>query len=172
MNFCEEGYEYNQYSNTFDQECVDQPDFSFVDSAFQNFQYRDQQYQQQYYEEQYEPPQQYQYPPLHEKPQVSLTDVVVQAEQTNEMLKRFFGGKDIDPQQVEEDDFNHIVWAPRIWHPWGILFDCIETPNELGFPYWSRSFRGKRILYDEEDELQENDSEFLQSGTMQYQTRD
>ncbi|KAL8149795.1 hypothetical protein AgCh_006708 [Apium graveolens] len=35
-----------------------------------------------------------------------------------------------------------------------------------------RSFRGKRILYDEEDELQENDSEFLQSGTMQYQTRD
>uniref|UniRef100_A0A3Q7JC17 Uncharacterized protein n=1 Tax=Solanum lycopersicum TaxID=4081 RepID=A0A3Q7JC17_SOLLC len=45
-------------------------------------------------------------------------------------------------------------------------------PNELGFPYWSRSFRGKRIIYDEEDELQENDSGFLQSGTMQYQTRD
>ncbi|KAK2983461.1 hypothetical protein RJ640_024457 [Escallonia rubra] len=36
----------------------------------------------------------------------------------------------------------------------------------------SRSFRGERISYDEEDELQENDSEFLQSGTMQYQTRD
>ncbi|KAK2976657.1 hypothetical protein RJ640_009446 [Escallonia rubra] len=34
------------------------------------------------------------------------------------------------------------------------------------------SFRGERIIYDEEDELQENDSEFLQSGTMQYQTRD
>ncbi|THG15301.1 hypothetical protein TEA_010459 [Camellia sinensis var. sinensis] len=34
------------------------------------------------------------------------------------------------------------------------------------------SFWGKRIIYDEEDELQENDSEFLQSGTMQYQTRD
>ncbi|KAH0676981.1 hypothetical protein KY285_024782 [Solanum tuberosum] len=31
---------------------------------------------------------------------------------------------------------------------------------------------GKRIIYDEEDELQENDSGFLQSGTMQYQTRD
>ncbi|GJX78236.1 ribonuclease H-like domain-containing protein [Tanacetum coccineum] len=29
-------------------------------------------------------------------------------------------------------------------------------------------FRGKRIIYDEEDELQENDSEFLQSGTVQY----
>ncbi|GJR91434.1 hypothetical chloroplast RF2 [Tanacetum coccineum] len=28
------------------------------------------------------------------------------------------------------------------------------------------------IIYDEEDELQENDSEFLQSGTVQYQTRD
>ncbi|MCD9644253.1 hypothetical protein HAX54_032432 [Datura stramonium] len=36
----------------------------------------------------------------------------------------------------------------------------------------SRSFRGKRILYDEKDELQETDSWFLQSGTMQYQTRD
>ncbi|KAL8243271.1 hypothetical protein R6Q59_009529 [Mikania micrantha] len=75
-------------------------------------------------------------------------------------------------QQIEEDLFNHIVWAPRIWRPWGFLFDCIERPNSLGFPYWSRSFRGKRIIYDEEDELQENDSEFLQSGTVQYQTRD
>nr|YP_009868646.1 hypothetical chloroplast RF21 [Syringa wolfii]YP_009868666.1 hypothetical chloroplast RF21 [Syringa wolfii]QKG63851.1 hypothetical chloroplast RF21 [Syringa wolfii]QKG63872.1 hypothetical chloroplast RF21 [Syringa wolfii] len=65
----------------------------------------------------------------------------------------------LDPQQIEEDLFNHIVWAPRIWSPWGFLFDCIERPNE-------------RIIYDEEDELQENDSEFLQSGTMQYQTRD
>nr|YP_010128905.1 hypothetical protein KQ457_pgp010 [Pedicularis dissecta]YP_010128912.1 hypothetical protein KQ457_pgp003 [Pedicularis dissecta]QPZ47957.1 hypothetical protein PEDIA082 [Pedicularis dissecta]QPZ47964.1 hypothetical protein PEDIA110 [Pedicularis dissecta] len=74
----------------------------------------------------------------------------------------------LDPQQIEEDFFNHIVWAPRIWRPWGFLFDdCIERPNELGFPYWSRAFRGKRIIYDEE-----NDSEFLQSGTMQYQTRD
>jgi len=58
----------------------------------------------------------------------------------------------LDPQQIEED--------------------CIERPNSLGFPYWARSFRGKRIIYDEEDELQENDSEFLQSGTMQYQIRD
>ena len=78
----------------------------------------------------------------------------------------------LDPQQIEEDLFNHIVWAPRIWNPWGFLFDCIERPNELGFPYWARSFRGKRSIYDKEDELQENDSEFLQSGTMQYQTRD
>ncbi|CAI0433468.1 unnamed protein product [Linum tenue] len=78
----------------------------------------------------------------------------------------------LDPQQIEEDLFNHIVWAPRIWRPWGFLFDCIERPNELGFPYWAGSFRDKRIIYDEEDELQENDSEFLQSGTMQYQIRD
>ena len=73
----------------------------------------------------------------------------------------------LDPQQIEEDLFNHIIWAPRIWCPWGFLFDCIERTNKLGFPYWA-----KQIIYDEEDELQENDSEFLQSGTMQYQTRD
>nr|YP_009578010.1 hypothetical chloroplast RF2 [Bunchosia argentea]YP_009578024.1 hypothetical chloroplast RF2 [Bunchosia argentea]QBK32627.1 hypothetical chloroplast RF2 [Bunchosia argentea]QBK32641.1 hypothetical chloroplast RF2 [Bunchosia argentea] len=80
------------------------------------------------------------------------------------------GGEGVlDPQQIEEGLFNHIVWAPRIWRPWVFLFDCIERPNELVFPYWARSFRGKRIIYDEEDELQENDSEFLQSGTMQYQ---
>ncbi|KAJ4699839.1 Protein Ycf2 [Melia azedarach] len=78
----------------------------------------------------------------------------------------------LDPQQIEEDLFNHIVWAPRIWRPWGFLFDCIERPNELGFPYRAGSFRDKRIIYDEKDELQENDSEFLQSRTMQYQTRD
>nr|YP_010426286.1 hypothetical protein RF2 [Thottea sumatrana]YP_010426303.1 hypothetical protein RF2 [Thottea sumatrana]USL48281.1 hypothetical protein RF2 [Thottea sumatrana]USL48298.1 hypothetical protein RF2 [Thottea sumatrana] len=79
----------------------------------------------------------------------------------------------LDPQQIEEDLFNHIVWAPRIWRPCGNIFDCIERPNELGFPYgWARSFRGKRIIYHKEDALQENDSEFLQSGTMQYQTRD
>nr|YP_009894147.1 Ycf2 [Capparis spinosa var. ovata]YP_009894167.1 Ycf2 [Capparis spinosa var. ovata]QKK40520.1 Ycf2 [Capparis spinosa var. ovata]QKK40540.1 Ycf2 [Capparis spinosa var. ovata] len=77
----------------------------------------------------------------------------------------------LDPQQIEEDLFNHIVWAPRICRPWGFLFDCIERPNELGFPYLAGSFRGKRIIYDEKDELQENDSEFLQSGTMQYQRR-
>ncbi|KAH0706298.1 hypothetical protein KY285_010801 [Solanum tuberosum] len=79
------------------------------------------------------------------------------------------GEGSLDPQ---EDLFNHIVWAPRIWYPWEFLFDCIERSNELGFPYWSKSFRGKRIIYDEEDELQENDSGFLNSGTMQYQTRD
>nr|YP_010621305.1 hypothetical chloroplast RF2 [Cuscuta europaea]WBF90851.1 hypothetical chloroplast RF2 [Cuscuta europaea] len=53
----------------------------------------------------------------------------------------------------QEDLFSHIVWAPRLWRPWDFL--CSE-----------------RILYDQEDELQENDSEFLQSETMQSKTRD
>nr|XP_033508669.1 protein Ycf2-like [Nicotiana tomentosiformis] len=75
----------------------------------------------------------------------------------------------LDPQ---DDLSNHIVWAPRIWRNWGFLFDCIERTNELGFPYSSRLFQGKRIIYNEENEIQENDLEFLQSGTMQYQTRD
>uniref|UniRef100_UPI0030FE2E18 Ycf2 protein n=1 Tax=Dactylicapnos scandens TaxID=1406284 RepID=UPI0030FE2E18 len=86
-----------------------------------------------------------------------------------------FAEGDLDLQQIEKDFFNHIVWAPRIWYP--DLFGCIERPNELGFPYWARSFRGTRIIShqendSEENDSEENDSEFLQSGTMQYQTRD
>nr|YP_010489747.1 hypothetical protein RF2 [Koenigia cyanandra]YP_010489765.1 hypothetical protein RF2 [Koenigia cyanandra]UWM11303.1 hypothetical protein RF2 [Koenigia cyanandra]UWM11321.1 hypothetical protein RF2 [Koenigia cyanandra]UWM11388.1 hypothetical protein RF2 [Koenigia cyanandra]UWM11406.1 hypothetical protein RF2 [Koenigia cyanandra] len=97
-----------------------------------------------------------------------------------------------DPQQLAEDVVDHIVWAPRIWQPWGFLFDWIERPNELEFPYWAGSFRGKPIIsdevndeyfdyafygegddgYDEEDELQENDWEFLQSEPMEYPGRD
>nr|YP_010830748.1 hypothetical protein RF2 [Potamogeton distinctus]YP_010830766.1 hypothetical protein RF2 [Potamogeton distinctus]YP_010830920.1 hypothetical protein RF2 [Potamogeton wrightii]YP_010830938.1 hypothetical protein RF2 [Potamogeton wrightii]WFF50638.1 hypothetical protein RF2 [Potamogeton distinctus]WFF50656.1 hypothetical protein RF2 [Potamogeton distinctus]WFF50896.1 hypothetical protein RF2 [Potamogeton wrightii]WFF50914.1 hypothetical protein RF2 [Potamogeton wrightii] len=79
----------------------------------------------------------------------------------------FEGGEGaVDPQQIEEDLLNHIVWAPRIWRPCGNLFDCIERPNSLGFPYLARSFRGKRII-----SHKENDSEFLQSGTMQTRDR-
>ncbi|KAH0854178.1 LOW QUALITY PROTEIN: hypothetical protein HID58_090146 [Brassica napus] len=33
----------------------------------------------------------------------------------------------LDPEQIEEDLFNHIVWAPRIWRPSGLSMDCIET---------------------------------------------
>nr|YP_010964656.1 hypothetical chloroplast RF21 [Hedysarum citrinum]WNM89311.1 hypothetical chloroplast RF21 [Hedysarum citrinum] len=103
-----------------------------------------------------------------------------------------------DPQQIEEDLFNHIVWAPRIWRPWGFLFDdCIEKPNEWGFIY-GKSFRDKQIKADEiiaegdfeffqddseffqddseffqdDSEFFQDDSEFLQDGAMQYQTRD
>nr|YP_009767463.1 Ycf2 [Hedysarum semenovii]QIS98081.1 Ycf2 [Hedysarum semenovii]UWV18546.1 Ycf2 [Hedysarum semenovii] len=76
-----------------------------------------------------------------------------------------------DPQQIEEDLFNHIVWAPRIWRPWGFLFDdCIEKPNEWGFIYGERAFRDKQIKVDEI--IEEDDSEFLQDGAMQHQTRD
>nr|VVW91479.1 unnamed protein product [Nymphaea colorata] len=65
----------------------------------------------------------------------------------------------LDLQQIKEDEdlFNHIVWAPRLWRPHGNLFDFIERPNKLGFPYWVRSFRDKRIIYHKEDKLQEND---------------
>ena len=38
--------------------------------------------------------------------------------------------------------------------------------------YSNFAVSSKRIIYDEEDEFQENDSEFLQSGIVQYQTRD
>nr|YP_009557433.1 hypothetical protein RF2 [Kewa sp. GY-2019]QBC72106.1 hypothetical protein RF2 [Kewa sp. GY-2019] len=113
------------------------------------------------------------------------------------------GEEYLNPEKIEDDSLTHIVWAPRIWNPWGFLVDCIERTNELGFPYWAGSFRGKQIIDDydedegildedegildeeiddeeiddeeiddEEGELEENDSEFLQSGTMQYQTRD
>ena len=54
----QEGYEYNQYSNSCDQEWMDQLDFSFVDNNFQKFSYH-YQHQQQCYQEpplqQYEP---------------------------------------------------------------------------------------------------------------------
>nr|YP_010552150.1 Ycf2 protein [Sonerila annamica]YP_010552169.1 Ycf2 protein [Sonerila annamica]UTM95055.1 Ycf2 protein [Sonerila annamica]UTM95074.1 Ycf2 protein [Sonerila annamica] len=102
----------------------------------------------------------------------SIVDQIFLHEKYESEFEEGEGEGVLDPQQIEEDLFNHIVWAPRIWRPGGFLFDCIEKPNELGFPYWARSFRGKRIIYDEKDELPENDSEFLQSGTMQYQTRD
>nr|QXO02788.1 Ycf2 [Cheirostylis moniliformis]QXO02805.1 Ycf2 [Cheirostylis moniliformis] len=73
----------------------------------------------------------------------------------------------LDPQQIEEGFFNHIVWAPRIWRPCGNLgnlFDCIERPTELGFPYWTGSFWGKRIISHKEDELQENKEDELQEN--------
>ncbi|KAL8231548.1 hypothetical protein R6Q57_001326 [Mikania cordata] len=52
------------------------------------------------------------------------------------------------------------------------MFMFISESNESIQHCDSRSFRGKQIIYDEEDELQENDSKFLQSGTVQYQTQD
>ena len=49
----------------------------------------------------------------------------------------------LDPQQIEEDLFNHIVWAPRIWRPCGNLFDCIERTNELGFSLLGQVISGQ-----------------------------
>ncbi|KAL2958020.1 hypothetical protein AAZX31_18G183700 [Glycine max] len=64
---------------------------------------------------------------------------VIYAQGYNPYLPLFSMLSILNPRLIEEDFFNHIVWAPRIWHPWGFLFDCIERPNELGFPYWARS---------------------------------
>ncbi|KAK1353170.1 hypothetical protein POM88_053008 [Heracleum sosnowskyi] len=87
MNSFEEGYGYNQYSNTFDQECVNQPDFYYQDNSAQIFSYHNQQqFEQQYYQSYEQPPQQeYQYPPLQEDLHVSQPSVDVQADQKNEM---------------------------------------------------------------------------------------
>lgn len=51
-----------------------------------------------------------------------------------------------------------------------IYLIVLKGPLNWDFPIGP--VRGKRIIYHKEDKLQENDSEFLQSGTMQYQTRD
>nr|UDZ61548.1 hypothetical protein RF2 [Helanthium bolivianum] len=81
-------------------------------------------------------------------------------------------------EQLEKDFSNQIVWAPRIWCPQGNEFEWIERPDELGFPYLARAFRGKRILYDKykkydkKGELQENDSKFLESGRARHWARD
>nr|YP_009141474.1 hypothetical chloroplast RF21 [Lathyrus tingitanus]AIL56000.1 hypothetical chloroplast RF21 [Lathyrus tingitanus] len=91
-----------------------------------------------------------------------------------------------DPQPVELEEgffdfFNHILWAPTLWRPWCFLFD--EGSNELRFPYWEGSFQDKDDDYDEnkdyydenkdyyDEKKGENDSEFLQDGTMEDQTR-
>ena len=42
---------------------------------------------------------------------------------------------DFESEQSEQDLFNYIVWAPRIWNPLCFLLDSIVRPTELGFPY-------------------------------------
>nr|YP_009435799.1 hypothetical chloroplast RF2 [Monopsis alba]YP_009435822.1 hypothetical chloroplast RF2 [Monopsis alba]ATG25800.1 hypothetical chloroplast RF2 [Monopsis alba]ATG25825.1 hypothetical chloroplast RF2 [Monopsis alba] len=79
----------------------------------------------------------------------------------------YVGGLKVDPQKFFSD---FIAWAPRIWSPWGFLFDSVErvTDNQLGFAYWSSSFWAKQMdidivgkdFSDEFDEdYQENDQE-------------
>ncbi|KAL5646123.1 hypothetical protein ACJX0J_003050 [Zea mays] len=77
----------------------------------------------------------------------------------------------VKPELLEERIFNSITWAPRIWGPWDNLFDCRDRYAEydwgFSYGYWSGSKQIKEMR-----EVQETDSDFLQSGTMQYQTRD
>nr|YP_009433354.1 hypothetical chloroplast RF21 [Zostera marina]YP_009433371.1 hypothetical chloroplast RF21 [Zostera marina]ATD85264.1 hypothetical chloroplast RF21 [Zostera marina]ATD85281.1 hypothetical chloroplast RF21 [Zostera marina] len=77
-------------------------------------------------------------------------------------------------QQIKDNFLTHRVWAPRIRRPYGNIFNCIEKPNELGFPYLARLFRGKWMNNNKEEELLENYSKFLRrpDGTLQCQTRD
>lgn len=102
----------------------------------------------------------------------------------------------VDPQRIEQemDFFNYrdIVGSPRIWRPRRNLFDCMEESEELGFLPLVRFFRDRTDYVGQEDyELQDSysfelqdyydniepqeedeDSEFLRSAILQYQTRD
>nr|YP_008378825.1 putative protein RF21 [Najas flexilis]YP_008378836.1 putative protein RF21 [Najas flexilis]AFY64115.1 putative protein RF21 [Najas flexilis]AFY64116.1 putative protein RF21 [Najas flexilis] len=100
----------------------------------------------------------------------------------------------VDPQRIEQemDFFNYrdIVGSPRIWRPRRNLFDCIEESEELGFLPLVRFFRNRNDYVGQEDyelqdyyrfelqdyyddvEPQKEDSEFLRSAILQYQTRD
>ncbi|KAF4395970.1 hypothetical protein F8388_013139 [Cannabis sativa] len=91
----------------------------------------------------------------------SIVDPRFCYEQYKSEFEEWEGEGVLDPQQIEEDLFSHIVSAPTIWRPWGFRFNQIESPEKLGFPYCARSFRGKQIIYYEADGLQQNDSEFL-----------
>ncbi|KAF4392556.1 hypothetical protein G4B88_015199 [Cannabis sativa] len=91
----------------------------------------------------------------------SIVDPRFCYEQYKSEFEEWEGEGVLDPQQIEEDLFSNIVSAPTIWRPWGFRFNQIESPKKLGFPYSARSFRGKQIIYDEADGLQQNDSEFL-----------
>nr|YP_009403449.1 hypothetical chloroplast RF2 [Downingia cuspidata]YP_009403458.1 hypothetical chloroplast RF2 [Downingia cuspidata]ASA34641.1 hypothetical chloroplast RF2 [Downingia cuspidata]ASA34652.1 hypothetical chloroplast RF2 [Downingia cuspidata] len=58
----------------------------------------------------------------------------------------FVAGGKVNPDTVFS---NFIVWAPRIWAPWGFLFDWVDriNDNEVGVPYWSSSFWGKQLQF-------------------------
>lgn len=46
----------------------------------------------------------------------------------------------LDPQRIEEDLFNHIVWAPRIWRPWAFYLIVSKGPMNWDFPIGSGHF--------------------------------
>ena len=92
----------------------------------------------------------------------------------------------VKPELLEERIFNSITWAPRIWGPWDNLFDCRDRYAEydwgFSYGYWSGSKQIKEdelsetaiysnyfwYIYHKKGEVQETDSDFLQSGTMQF----
>ncbi|KAJ1276138.1 hypothetical protein BS78_05G191300 [Paspalum vaginatum] len=91
----------------------------------------------------------------------------------------------VKPELLEERIFNSITWAPRIWGPWDNLFDCRDRYAEydwgFSYGYWSGFKQIKEdelsetaiysnyfwYIYHKKEEVQETDSDFLQSGTMQ-----
>nr|QWZ47218.1 hypothetical chloroplast RF2 [Cyclocodon parviflorus]QWZ47243.1 hypothetical chloroplast RF2 [Cyclocodon parviflorus] len=71
-----------------------------------------------------------------------LDQVILDAPQTIVLP----GGKKFNPKKMLSE---FIVWAPRIWSPWGFLFDWIERANDnaLGFPYWYRVVLAEEIQF-------------------------
>ncbi|KAF3669724.1 Protein Ycf2 [Capsicum annuum] len=76
-----------------------------------------------------------------------------------------------DCSQFDNDRVTLLLW-PEPRNPLDLMQKSSWSILDKKFLYEMESFWDKQIIYDEEDELQENDSGFLQSGTMQHQTRD
>lgn len=62
----------------------------------------------------------------------SRTRKMFQWSRKNWTRNRYDQQKRLVPPRRLCDLSNHIVWALRIWSPWGFLFDCIKMPNQLG----------------------------------------
>nr|YP_009366299.1 Ycf2 [Aloysia citrodora]YP_009366318.1 Ycf2 [Aloysia citrodora]ARJ61842.1 Ycf2 [Aloysia citrodora]ARJ61843.1 Ycf2 [Aloysia citrodora]UVF35516.1 Ycf2 protein [Aloysia citrodora]UVF35536.1 Ycf2 protein [Aloysia citrodora]UVF36543.1 Ycf2 protein [Aloysia citrodora] len=71
---------------------------------------------------------------------------------------------DFDPKGIEEAVGEHILWAPRIWRPWGFLFDTLEKSYKFAFGFgiseWSfqhqhRFDEDAPYDYDKEDDSDE-----------------
>nr|YP_010759999.1 Ycf2 protein [Cuscuta macrocephala]WEY29873.1 Ycf2 protein [Cuscuta macrocephala] len=59
------------------------------------------------------------------------------------------------PQQIEEDLLNNIVWAPRLWRPWGFLGVSYEENDleSVTMQYKTRDSSSKEIIWDPTDPL-------------------